>query len=1070
MVYQIILNTPSTYVAGIYFLERRTLKNLMMNTVRESEQDLITTSSSEDLGEVQSLSGLCRSIECTIGECDNNLLMPTRRVSFPKKDSDLVTGYLEPVNPWESVAVVRTPAELEQLYKHSCVKHNTDPLKLVLDHLQSLDLQGALRQTALNLKDTKLTPESCEALEEIIKRVQYQSINVNNCHLNDTAASALFQMIEFYEAANELDISYNPQITQNGWECLIGMIKKTASLQTLIACGLSPLSDKNASNLGKSVSCSNLHTLKLEHCGLTGKPIISLCIALRKSKALKELWIAHNDLNSVDADMLAELLKVNPYLQFLDISNNHIKDDGVKSIVTALIKQSSEKSFFPDKFLDDKKLFDKPPAVQAPSGRSMLNVLLTGNNIESTKDSYTNLNAPETKPIKDNKINDDILVGPKETFADENDDNKIQTKEPNTNLILKNVEPYANAVPNNQNDQKEILANNNISTDIKNYEIEKNISADNECTSICDLNKNEEEKELKTINSELNIESTDNCQPPNEFETEKVQTRSHSSDSISSENSVDMTESNLSAVVNEKLTKNDTLGRQKSTFETFETYKTPRGLQALILWNNNITRISGEYIGDLLAVSNSLELLNIGKNILSNEFIEKIASSLKVNKILTSLGLQSAHLSCAGIVALSNILQGGNCSLQRIDIRDNNIQILGMKTLTDALKSNNSVTRIDIDDEPKRLEIDNAEFKTTYMKYLCTIRGHCSKNLTPLEAPSLCANLKKLNQYTNSRKISLTCQSFHSPISDGALRSDNILGSDKKKTNTKLRSPLPSPPISSPSSSPVPSPSRNRFQVIRVIEYDKNPPSPKENPCISSISNFHITVVPDSDVNSKINHTAEIKSEKLVTNSTQKPPTIVHASENMEKIDAINNSSCAKDTSQPIVQSQPDQNLSSSTNFDFKNTTENKIQKPSWISNPAVDKFFNFLNTFTTTEKEVNSDVASSSGKDLSNITEASNVTEVTSSKLFDYASRIKEFSKTVLKPNERQCDLSGTQNTDTDVSLLNNVNTLPNINICASPSQNENNIIENKDDIMENDEKDKENKEDAMGDEENLI
>lgn len=170
-------------------------------------------------------------------------------------------------------------------------------------------------------------------------------------------------------------------------------------------------------------------------------------------------------------------------------------------------------------------------------------------------------------------------------------------------------------------------------------------------------------------------------------------------------------ETHLSAEIKEKITKNDTLGRQQKMNQNNENLvdnnlKPPRGLQALILWNNNLTRTSGEYVADMIESTNSLEILNIGKNTLSNEFIQKISNSLKYNTTLTSLGLQSSHLSSVGIKTLADVLSfGGNNKLERIDIRDNNIQVDGLMALCDALKSNKCITQIDIDDEPKRFQV-----------------------------------------------------------------------------------------------------------------------------------------------------------------------------------------------------------------------------------------------------------------------------------------------------------------------------------------------------------------------------
>lgn len=99
---------------------------------------------------------------------------------------------------------------------------------------------------------------------------------MSDCGLDDVSATALFDMIEYYEAANELDISENRNITNRGWQACINMVKRSHALQILSTRG-TPLSETNAISLGKSMLSSSLHTLKLEHCGLSGRPMASLC-------------------------------------------------------------------------------------------------------------------------------------------------------------------------------------------------------------------------------------------------------------------------------------------------------------------------------------------------------------------------------------------------------------------------------------------------------------------------------------------------------------------------------------------------------------------------------------------------------------------------------------------------------------------------------------------------------------------------------------------------------------------------------------------------------------------------
>lgn len=187
--------------------------------------------------------------------------------------------------------------------------------------------------------------------------------------------------------------------------------------------------------------------------------------------------------------------------------------------------------------------------------------------------------------------------------------------------------------------------------------------------------------------------------------------RSFSLESLNSETSVDSNDSKSSIkLAEQKFSKNGTLERQQqqlnATCAPSISSPAPTGLQVLILWNNGITRESSKALSDLFASTTTLEILNVGRNVLSNDFLSNVKSSLKTNTSLTSLGLQSAHLTCAGIRTLSECLEfGGNSTLQRIDVRDNHLQVAGLTALNDVLKSNKSVMQIDMDDVPRRAHV-----------------------------------------------------------------------------------------------------------------------------------------------------------------------------------------------------------------------------------------------------------------------------------------------------------------------------------------------------------------------------
>ena len=184
--------------------------------------------------------------------------------------------------------------------------------------------------------------------------------------------------------------------------------------------------------------------------------------------------------------------------------------------------------------------------------------------------------------------------------------------------------------------------------------------------------------------------------------------RSFSLESLNSETSVDSNDSKSSLKLAEvKFSKNGTLERQSSNQNQQSQNATgvvqQTGLQVLVLWNNRLTRDSSKHVSKLLAETTSIEILNVGLNVLSNDFLTNIKSSLTANTSLTSIGLQSAHLTCTGVKTLADILEFGcNATLQRIDLRDNHLQVAGLTAINDVLKSNKTVTQIDLDDVPRR--------------------------------------------------------------------------------------------------------------------------------------------------------------------------------------------------------------------------------------------------------------------------------------------------------------------------------------------------------------------------------
>ncbi|XP_069602925.1 protein phosphatase 1 regulatory subunit 37 [Ranitomeya imitator] len=260
-----------------------------------------------------------------------------KRVTFPC-DDDIVSGALEPKDPWRHAQNV-TVEDVVMSYTQACQKLNCKQIPKLIRQLQDLtDLSG--RVESLDLKGEKLDHKACEALEEIFKRVQFKMVDLEQTNLDEDGASALFDMIEYYESATHLNISFNKHIGTRGWQAATHMMRKTNCLQYLDARN-TPLLDHSAPFVARALRISSsLTVLHLENTSLSGRPLMLLATALKMNIVLRELYLADNRLNSLqDSAQLGNVLKFNSCIQILDLRNNHIMDSGLAYICEGLKEQ-----------------------------------------------------------------------------------------------------------------------------------------------------------------------------------------------------------------------------------------------------------------------------------------------------------------------------------------------------------------------------------------------------------------------------------------------------------------------------------------------------------------------------------------------------------------------------------------------------------------------------------------------------------------------------------------------------------------------------------------------------------
>ncbi|XP_049476797.1 protein phosphatase 1 regulatory subunit 37 [Panthera uncia] len=288
-------------------------------------------------GDAEEAPGEARSPSPASSPADGRLKAAAKRVTFPS-DEDIVSGAVEPKDPWRHAQNV-TVDEVIGAYKQACQKLNCRQIPKLLRQLQEFTDLGH-RIDCLDLKGEKLDYKTCEALEEVFKRLQFKVVDLEQTNLDEDGASALFDMIEYYESATHLNISFNKHIGTRGWQAAAHMMRKTSCLQYLDARN-TPLLDHSAPFVARALRIrSSLAVLHLESASLSGRPLMLLATALKMNVNLRELYLADNKLNGLqDSAQLGNLLKFNCSLQILDLRNNHVLDSGLAYICEGLKEQ-----------------------------------------------------------------------------------------------------------------------------------------------------------------------------------------------------------------------------------------------------------------------------------------------------------------------------------------------------------------------------------------------------------------------------------------------------------------------------------------------------------------------------------------------------------------------------------------------------------------------------------------------------------------------------------------------------------------------------------------------------------
>ncbi|XP_033634987.1 protein phosphatase 1 regulatory subunit 37-like [Asterias rubens] len=262
--------------------------------------------------------------------------LPGRHVMFAE-DETIVSKKLDPPNPWRHAKDISSE-ELQAAYQAACYTMKLKPNTKIVQQLQNIK-DFSKRTECFSLKGDKVDIRVVETLEEVFKRVQFNTVDMEAASLDDEAAAALFDMMEFYESAIRLVIASNRSIGARGWQAASRLLKRVSSLECLDIRNTN-WTEYSMPMLARALRADiTLSALHMEGCNISGRPLFLLLMALKQNTSIRDLYLAENRLVPSDAIHLGSMLKHNRGVKLLDLRNNHIQDAGLSHLCDGLLDQ-----------------------------------------------------------------------------------------------------------------------------------------------------------------------------------------------------------------------------------------------------------------------------------------------------------------------------------------------------------------------------------------------------------------------------------------------------------------------------------------------------------------------------------------------------------------------------------------------------------------------------------------------------------------------------------------------------------------------------------------------------------
>uniref|UniRef100_A0A158Q8E9 Protein phosphatase 1 regulatory subunit 37 n=1 Tax=Elaeophora elaphi TaxID=1147741 RepID=A0A158Q8E9_9BILA len=229
-------------------------------------------------------------------------------------------------------------------YLNACKRLRVEPIQAVQEQITCFHQVMGVRQECLSLKGHRLSSIDMECLEEIFNKVQFDMLDFEYTFLDDDSAVCLGEMLEFYDSAVKLNLSFNKQINLRGWQAICKAIRDAPSMQYLNL-RYTSLSDRAVPVLARALrSQSSLTILHLENVSLSGRNLILVGCALKGNTILRELYLGENNLQPADGAHIYQIIITSVSIQLLDLRNNQLQDGGLRHICDALRHRDTAKN------------------------------------------------------------------------------------------------------------------------------------------------------------------------------------------------------------------------------------------------------------------------------------------------------------------------------------------------------------------------------------------------------------------------------------------------------------------------------------------------------------------------------------------------------------------------------------------------------------------------------------------------------------------------------------------------------------------------------------------------------